>query len=127
MKTFVETPGLPFQTFAAVMLASLLVGCATTPKIDWSSRVGSYTYDQAVLEFGPPEKNAKLADGTVIAEWLTRHGYTRVYTGFAYGYPGYPYYWPPYPSYDDIYMPDYFLRLTFGPDGKLKAWKKFAR
>ena len=32
-----------------------------------------------------------------------------------------------FPVYNDYQVPDYFLRLTFGPDGKLSSWKKFAR
>jgi hypothetical protein len=52
-------------------LALLLAGCATQ-KIDWAARTGNYTFDQAVIEFGPPDKHAKLTDNTVIAEWLTR-------------------------------------------------------
>src|ERR1043166_8539424 len=51
-------------------------GCATTPKIDWNSRIGSYTYDQAVLEFGPPDRAATLTDGTRVVEWITARGYT---------------------------------------------------
>jgi hypothetical protein len=29
------------------------------------------------------------------------------------------------PTYVD--SPDYYLRLIFGPDGKLQTWKKFAK
>ena len=65
-----------------------LIGCAST-KIDWNSRIGNYTYDQAVLELGPPDKYAKLTDGTVVAEWMTRRGYSGGSAGFMYGY-GYP-------------------------------------
>ena len=113
------------------VLAGLLVlgaaGCATTPRIDWASRVGTYTYDQAVLELGPPDKYAKLTDGTIVAEWVTRHGYTYSYA--PYYYPYYPgWYGPFYPGYVNTYTsPDYFLRLTFGPDGKLVAWKNHYR
>lgn len=60
---------------AALLLASvalLVSGCKSTPKIDWNSRLGSYTYDQAVAELGPPDKLAQLSDGTTVAEWITR-------------------------------------------------------
>jgi hypothetical protein len=108
----------------AVMLL-LLAGCATS-RIDWAGRIGNYTCDQAVLELGPPDKQAKLSDGTTVAEWLTRRGHAQVYSTAGYGYP----YWycsPFYPAYIDSYSPDYYLRLIFDPDGKLKAWKKFAK
>jgi len=114
-----------FTMVAALVM--LLTGCATQ-KIDWAGRTGNYTLDQAVIEFGPPDKQARLQDGTVVAEWLTRRGYRQAYPmGGYYGY------WSPwncgpfYPTYIDSYSPDYFLRLTFGPDGKLKTWKKFAK
>jgi hypothetical protein len=99
-------------------------GCATN-KIDWGARVGTYTHDQAIVDLGPPDKQEKLTDGTVVAEWLIQRGRT-AYVGGA-GYYGYPgsrgYYGPTYIQSS----PDYFLRLTFAPDGKLTGWKKFAR
>ena len=102
-----------------------LAGCATN-KINWAARVGTYTHDQAILELGPPDKQAVLTDGTVVAEWLTKRGRSIAYLGGAgyYGYPGY--YGGVYPAYIQS-GPDYFVRLTFGMDGKLQAWKKFAR
>ena len=103
-----------------------LIGCAST-KIDWNSRVGVYTYDQAVTELGPPDKYAKLTDGTVVAEWMTRRGYSAGSVSMFYGY-GYPYYYHPWPHYYyEPPSPDYFIRLTFGPDGKLQSWKRVAR
>jgi hypothetical protein len=56
-----------------MFFALFLTACATN-KIDWQSRVGNFTYDQAVLEFGPPDKEATLQDGTRVAEWLTSRG-----------------------------------------------------
>ena len=107
--------------WGGLILWLLFAGC-TTPRIDWNSRIGIYSYDQAVLDLGPPDKYARLQDGTVVAEWLTRRGYARVYAPFAYGY--YPYgYYPYYPSYTESYSPDAYLRLTFGPDGRLRAWR----
>jgi len=100
---------------AAVLLSN---GCATH-KVDWNSRAGVYTYDQTILEMGPPDKAAKLTDGTIVGEWLTYRGDSG-YAGF---FPG-PYY--AFSTYD-FPSPDRYLRLTFAPDGKLKAWKKVAR
>ncbi|HWI59894.1 MAG TPA: hypothetical protein VNZ22_21875 [Bacillota bacterium] len=109
-----------------LLLALLLAGCATA-RVDWKSRIGNYTYDQAVLELGPPDKYAKLNDGTAVAEWLTRHSYTYASSPFAAGmYPGW--YGPPYAGYADVYTsPSYYLRLIFSPDGRLTAWKEFAK
>jgi hypothetical protein len=103
-----------------VLWAILMNGCATS-KIDWSKRIGTYTYDQAIMELGPPEKQGKLADGTIVADWLMTRGYYYASPG-VYGY--YPAYGGYYPGYADAYRtPDSFLRLTFGPDRKLRAWK----
>jgi hypothetical protein len=97
-----------------------LAGCATS-RVDWAARVGHFTYDQAVVEKGPPEKQAKLTDGTVVAEWLLNRGTTYLYGGPGpYG----PFYGAPYSSYTG---PNQYLRLTFGPDGQLAGWKKVYR
>jgi len=106
-------------------LVGLGTGCATG-RIDWAGRVGTYTFDQAVQDLGPPDKQAKRADGTVVAEWITRRGYRQAYAPL--GYSCYPYYYGPlFPTYIETYSPDYFLRLTFDPRGVLKGWKKFSR
>jgi hypothetical protein len=66
---------------ALFALTVLLIGCSTTKKVDWNSRVGSYTYDQAMVEYGPPDKQAKLSDGRTVAEWITRRPAARVEHG----------------------------------------------
>jgi hypothetical protein len=107
----------------SLVLLALVVGCAT-PKINWDARIGAYTFDQAVLDFGPPDKQARLTDGSTVAEWLTRHGVNHLYAT-----PGYYPYWSisSFPTYLDTYTPDHFLRLTFDPAGLLKAWKQLSR
>jgi len=77
------------QLCLGAILAALYVGCATA-QIDWNTRVGVYTYDQAIHELGPPDKQAKLSDGQNVAEWVTHHyngSSFAVGTGF-YGRPG---------------------------------------
>jgi hypothetical protein len=123
------------QTLHAVGVWLLLVtalgltGCATN-RINWAERVGNYTLDQATLELGPAEKQASLSDGTVVAEWMTRRGRVMAYTPgpgiYGYSYvPGY-YYGGFAPTYIQS-VPDYYTRLTFGPDGKLRDWKNITR
>lgn len=107
-----------------LLLLSILAGCATR-KIDWGARVGNYTFDQAVIEMGPPTKQATLQDGTLVAEWMTQRGYSETYypPGYGYRYRSYgPVYGPPIVTTS----PDVFLRLTFSPDGQLVSWKKVA-
>jgi len=102
-------------------LALVLTGCATA-RVDWNSRVGSYTYDQAVLDMGPAERSETLSDGTKVAEWMLSRGYARgTMTSFggyySYGYPGIHY-------YTEQPSPDHLIRLTFSKAGVLQAWRK---
>jgi hypothetical protein len=108
---------------ALLIVMLFACGCATA-RIDWDSRVGNYTYDQAVLELGPPDKESTLQNGIRVAEWMTRRGYA--YSQPSYFLDPYPYYAAPAPpAY--FYSPDFFLRLTFGADGRLLSWKRLAR
>jgi hypothetical protein len=109
----------------ALLAAFVLAGCATGPKIDWTARVGHYTYDQAVLELGPPDKIAKLDSGVTVANWIIRQGYAYTAVGApVYGaYPG----GLIAPCYTQGYSPTWYLRLTFGADSKLTEWKKYAQ
>jgi hypothetical protein len=110
----------------AALFSLLVTGCKTTPKVDWNSRVGSYTYDQAVAEMGPPDKQAKLSDGTTVAEWIThRSGGGGMSIGIGGG---------SYGSHSGMGVgvsqsvgsggTDQMLRLVFGPDGQLTSAPK---
>ena len=100
------------------IFALCFIGCATT-RIDWDSRIGNYTFDDAVMELGVPDRQATLADGSTVGEWLTRRG-------GAYGHAhAFPRSW--FFTYDVTEMPDQYLRLVFDPDRKLVRTGKFAR
>jgi hypothetical protein len=106
-------------------LAVFLLGsCATTPRVDWNARVGNFTYDEAILELGPPDKSARLTEGGLVAEWMSRPrggltlglgtGFYRGGLGFGVGHavrPG--------PAVR-------ILRLTFDEDGFLTGWVQTA-
>ena len=117
-----------FSIFALLSLCTLFVAsCASRPKvdpnIDWNSRIGSYTYEQAVAELGKPDAVADSNDGK-IADWVLKrspnmsfgfgvgggsfgsHGGTGVGVGTSV---------TPPPSGE-------YLRLVFDPQGKLTAW-----
>ncbi len=120
MNTAISIPDLWLRLIACLWVTVWLAGCATT-RVDWNARVGHYTYDQAVTELGPPDKQAKLADGGIVAEWLINRGSTYIYgTPGPYGF----YYTGPVTAQT---TPSRFLRLTFGADGQLAAWKKAYR
>jgi hypothetical protein len=113
----------PLATWLGLLLGLLLLtGCASR-KIDWNARVGTYTFDQAVIELGPPAKQARLTDGTLVAEWQTQRGYTQAYYTPYYGYRS-RYYGGYYATPIISSSPDVFLRLTFDAAGKMIAWKK---
>lgn len=102
------------------IMAILLSGCATH-RIDWNARVGNYTFDQAVLEFGPPDKQAHLSDGKLVAEWISRYynsSSVAVGTGF-YGYPGGVGFVQTTPIYSERKM-----QLIFATNDVLAAWSK---
>jgi len=103
----------------------LFTGCVTK-QVDWQALIGHYTRDQAITDLGPPDKTAKLADGTIVDEWLTQSSRVLVAPEPYFLPPG-AYFGPATPVYTETYVPAHFLRLTFGPDGKLKAWKTFAK
>ena len=105
------------------MLAALLLAGCMTQKTDWAARIGNYTHDQAVVELGPPDKSAKLTDGTVVADWLTHHAQTIVAPEPYFAPPG-CYFGPLTPMRTETCVPAQYLRLTFDPDGKLKTWRQ---
>jgi hypothetical protein len=108
--------------WAGRLLALLLLAGCVTPHIDWKARVGNYTYDQAVVELGPPDKYAKLTNGTLIADWLTRRAQT-IIAPEPYLSRGY-YYGAPTAMHSETFFPARYLRLTFDAEGKLKSWKE---
>lgn len=109
----------------------LAAGCKTVPKVDWASRVGVYTYDQSVIDMGPPDKMATLTDGSIVAEWVMRQGgYYGTGGGFVYGAPyrsyGYRGGYVAGTSYVEK-APNTYLRLIFDPEGKLASWTEFQK
>lgn len=120
------------QALCVLTLVLLWAGCSSTKAL-WNSRIGAYSFDQAVMELGPPDKAATLTDGTMVAEWMTRRGTPGGFYGpYDYHYPPpyslrYRYHWGPPLYYYDPPSPDFFLRLTFDADARLQAWQRGAR
>jgi hypothetical protein len=116
-----------------LLLAAVLAGCAQSSKqarvdaktVNWSERIGRYTWDQAMADLGKPAVIGESAAGRS-AEWVLRRS-PRVSFGFGVGGGSYgssggvgvgvgtsvsP---PPSGEY---------LRLEFGPDGQLSKWSR---
>lgn len=107
-----------------MVAAVLIAGCSSHREPDWAALVGTLTYDQALLELGPPSHAASLTDGTKVAEWLQFS--SRVYStpGVALGG------WGGYGMVGAASVsstPNVYLLLTFGPDGRLAAQRRIYR
>jgi hypothetical protein len=100
----------------------LFAGCKSTPSIDWNSRIGNYTFDQAVTELGPPDKIAKLNDGTTVADWI-KSGNTGFSFGMGTGYAG-PNGAVGVGQTTNTGYNAKVLRLVFGRDNLLISWSK---
>ena len=120
--------------FLLLLAATLaLAGCASDPKsakpnpknINWSERVGAYTYGQALADLGKPSVIGESAEGKT-AEWSLRRS-PRVSFGLGVGSGSFGHHGgvgvgagstvSPPPSGEN-------LRLKFDQDGKLKEWSK---
>ena len=125
---------LPSLWAALVSVALLLSGCASSKsniaRIDWNSRLGHYTFDEAITEIGPPEKSATLSDGSLVAEWFVKQ---KAGSSVSFGVGSYG---GGYGSGTSVGVGQTvgnigggaeFLRLTFGADGQLRAADKFVR
>ena len=108
---------------ATALLAVLLSsGCSTTSGVNWDDRVGVYTYEAALAEFGMPTSLTEMQGGVKAAEWVTSRtglsatpepppAYTRGET------------LTPNMTYGSS-APNKVLRLMFTPDGKLLDWQR---
>lgn len=125
------------RTTLAYLLATLVLvaGCSSTPKprltraqareIDWSQRIGKYTYPDALADLGAPAVLTQSGEGRT-AEWVLKRS-PQFSFGLGVGSSSYgphvgtgvgagTYVTPP-PSGE-------YLRLRFGPDEKLVEWSK---
>ena len=124
------------KAFALLLTGAVmaLAGCSSTPKtppkpnpskVNWSERIGSYTYDEALSDLGKPAVAGESNEGR-FAEWIL-HRSPQVSFGFGVGSGSFGSHGgvgvgagttvSPPPSGE-------YLRLEFGPDGKLRSWSK---
>lgn len=112
---------LPVVLFFIVAFVS---GCATAPSVDWSSRVGHYTYAQAVNELGPPDRQIQLMNGATEFRWslqpaTSAAGMNRTginYNGMNNG--------PGTGLNSSTGFNNRYLQLTFNANGVLTTWSK---
>ena len=120
MKT---NPAAKFSLPVILALAvAFLTGCATTKPVNWDSRVGNYTYNQALSEFGLPNRQVKLSDGKVVSKWFVqpqvgpRFNSGMSYYGSNHGFGA--------GQAIGSGFNNQMLQLTFGTNGTLINWSK---
>lgn len=101
---------------ALFLAAAFFTGCATTPSVDWNSRIGNYTYAQAVDELGPPNRQLRLGSGATKFKWFIQpNGSTGMsFSGVNNGFGMSQNFNPGYNNRE--------LELTFDTNGVLTAW-----
>jgi hypothetical protein len=112
------------------MLAFLAGGCASGPKtnvqsIDWESRIGMYTYEQALAELGKPDVIGESSEGKIV-EWVLRRS-PGVSFGIGIGTGSYGHHTSTGVGVGTSVSPPpsgEYLRLRFYRDGKLAEWTK---
>jgi len=108
-----------------MVLALLTGGCASGPSanikdIDWRSRIGTYTYEDALAELGEPDVVSETNEGT-IAEWVIRRS-PNVSFGFGFGGVGYGHHSSTGVGVGTTVSPPpsgEYLHLRFDRDGRL--------
>jgi hypothetical protein len=106
-------------------LAFLAGSCASGPKtdirkIDWGSRIGTYTYEEALAELGEPNVISESIEGK-IAEWVLRRS-PGVSFGFGIGSGSYGHHTSTGVGVGTSVSPPpsgEYLHLRFDRDGKL--------
>lgn len=121
-------PAAKYSWLAVLFFAAaFLAGCVAPQPVDWNSRVGHYTYHQAVSELGLPNRLTRRSDGTTVAKWFTQPGGADfgpgmpngLNNGANNGFGGGP------NSASQNLRPgfsDHYLQLTFGTNDLLSAW-----
>jgi len=108
-----------------IVLVFLAGSCASGTKatlkdIDWGSRIGTYTYEEALAELGEPNVMGESSEGK-IAEWVLRRS-PMVSFGFGFGTGGYGHHTSTGVGVGTSVSPPpsgEYLHLRFDKDGKL--------
>lgn len=123
------------KIYYAILLGAVLFlsGCASSSKpkkidprtVNWTERVGNYSYEQAIADLGKPSVVGESSDGH-LAEWVLRRSPGMSF-GFGVGSSSYGSHSGVGVGVGSSVSPPPHgetLRLKFGPDGLLKEWTK---
>jgi hypothetical protein len=121
---------MKLTSLSLILLLVLAGGCASAPKtsvkdIDWRSRMGTYTYEQALAEFGEPNVIGESSEGRT-AEWVLQQSLPVTF-GFGFGTGSYGDHTSTGVGVGTSVSPPpsgEYLRLRFDKDDKLAEWSK---
>ena len=127
---FIRTIRYEIDIAAINLLLVLAGGCASGPKtyvedIDWRSRIGTYTFEEAYAELGQPKVICESIEGRT-AEWVLRQS-PPVTIGFGLGTGSYGGHTATGAGVGTTVSPPpsgEYLRLRFDKDDKLAEWTK---
>jgi hypothetical protein len=113
-----------------IVLALLVWSCAsgtkaTVQNIDWGSRIGTYTYEEALAELGEPDVISESSEGR-IAEWVLRQS-PNVSFSFGFGGASYGHHTGTGVGVGTTVSPPpsgEYLHLKFDKNGKLSEWTR---
>jgi hypothetical protein len=121
---------MKLTSLSFILLLVLAGGCASGPKtsvkdIDWRSRIGTYTYEEAMAELGQPNVIGESSEGRT-AEWVLRQS-PAVTFGFGLGTGSSGHHTSTGGGVGTSVSPPpsgEYLRLRFDKDDKLTEWSK---
>jgi hypothetical protein len=121
-KPFARSLGL---ILTSILFGLFLAGCATNEPspVDWNSRIGNFTFDQAKTELGAPNQSHNQPGGGTVAEWITRRnvggsGMEPLHAGGVDQSSG---------QVLSSLPKNEYLVLSFDPTGKLIKWQRVVR
>jgi hypothetical protein len=123
-------PIVKIECFLLIALALLAGGCSSGTKasvknIDWGSRIGSYTYEDALAELGEPSVIGQSSEGK-FAEWVLERS-PNVSFSFGFGSIGFGPHTSAGVGVGTTVSPPpsgEYLHLRFDNDDKLVEWTK---
>jgi hypothetical protein len=121
---------MKWARLSLIVLVFLSGSCASSPKpnikeTDWGSRIGTYTYEEALAELGEPDVIGESNQGRA-AEWVVRRS-PMVSFGFGFGTGSYGGHTATGVGVGTSVSPPpsgEYLRLRFDKDGKLAEWSR---
>ncbi len=116
--------------FLLVVVAFLAGACASDKKaivkeIDWGSRIGTYTYEEALAELGEPDVIGQSSEGK-FAEWVLERS-PNVSFSFGFGSGAFGHHTSTGVGVGTTVSPPpsgEYLHLRFDIDGRLAEWSR---